>query len=110
MARARAMAGPQATLGLVAWKEQNLLQARGPVTEFGFLRPPAEQLADAIAWMQMSPGKRRLFVLGEAMGDCVLRERARLVGTANRRDWYLLGPDAVAPACGKAGAGMLAPR
>lgn len=99
MQRARALAG-DATLGLVGWKEQNLLQAQGPTVEFGFKREPAAQLADAIAWLQAAPRSRRLFVLDAAMDDCVRRERARMVGTANRRTWYLLDADAIAPACG----------
>ncbi|HWI25177.1 MAG TPA: glycosyltransferase family 39 protein [Lysobacter sp.] len=98
MRRARSMAGV-AEIGLVAWKEQNLLQAQGPVVEFGFRRPVDAQLRAGIAWLRERPQSRRLFVLDEAMDACVLRDRARRVGTANRRDWYLLGADALAPAC-----------
>jgi len=98
MRRARAMAG-DAEIGLVAWKEQNLLQTQGPVIEFGFRRPADAQLRAGIAWMRERPQSRRLFVLDEAMDACVLRDRARRVGTANRRDWYVLGVDAIAPAC-----------
>ena len=36
--------GPDVELGLVAWKEQNLLMADRPVANFGFLRPWPEQL------------------------------------------------------------------
>jgi 4-amino-4-deoxy-L-arabinose transferase-like glycosyltransferase len=98
MAQARAMAG-DATIGLVAWKEQNLLQAQGPTVEFGFRRTPAAQLADGIAWLREAPASRRLFVLDEALGDCILRERARAVGTANRRSWWLLDATAIVPGC-----------
>jgi 4-amino-4-deoxy-L-arabinose transferase-like glycosyltransferase len=89
MARARAEAGT-ATVGLVAWKEQNLLQAQGPTVEFGFKRAPAEQFASGLAWLRAAPASRRLFVLAEAMPACVDRGRARFLGTANRRAWYLL--------------------
>lgn len=99
MQRARRLAGPQATIGLVAWKEQNLLQARGPTVEFGFRRPPEEQLADGIAWLRAAPQTRRLFVLGDALGACVSRERALPVGTANRRAWFLVEAGDVLPAC-----------
>ena len=99
MRQARAMAG-DATIGLVAWKEQNLLQARGPTVEFGFKRAPEAQLADGIDWMREAPASRRLFVLEEGLGDCVLRDLARPVGTANRRRWLLLDASAIAPACG----------
>jgi 4-amino-4-deoxy-L-arabinose transferase-like glycosyltransferase len=98
MRQARAMAG-DATIGLVAWREQNLLQAQGATVEFGFKRAPEAQLADGIAWMRAAPASRKLFVLDEALGDCVLRDRARSVGTANRRVWLLLDADAIAPAC-----------
>jgi 4-amino-4-deoxy-L-arabinose transferase-like glycosyltransferase len=98
MRQARAMAG-DATIGLVGWREQNLLQAQGPTVEFGFKRAPEAQLADGIAWMRAAPTSRKLFVLDEALGDCVLRDRARPVGTANRRVWLLVDADAIAPAC-----------
>jgi hypothetical protein len=98
MQRARVLAG-DAELGLVAWKEQNLLQAVGPTAEFGFRRPVDAQLRDGIAWLRERPRSRRLFVLGDAMDDCVLRDRAQRVGTANRRDWYLVGVEAVAARC-----------
>jgi 4-amino-4-deoxy-L-arabinose transferase-like glycosyltransferase len=99
MRQARAMAG-DATIGLVAWREQNLLQAQGPTVEFGFKRAPAAQLADGIEWMRAAPASRRLFILDEGFSDCVLRNRARPVGTANRRTWLLLDANAIAPACG----------
>lgn len=98
MERGRELAG-HATLGLVGWKEQNLLQAVGPVEEFGFKKPFDQQLRAGIAWMSASPDTRRLFVLDAAMDDCVLRPRAVRVGTANRRDWWLLDASAIAPAC-----------
>ena len=98
MERGRELAG-NATLGLVGWKEQNLLQAVGPVEEFGFKKPFDQQLRAGIAWMSASPDTRRLFVLDAAMDDCVLRPRAVRVGTANRRDWWLLDASAIAPAC-----------
>ena len=99
MQRARQLAGPDAQVGLVAWKEQNLLQARGPTVEFGFLRAPSEQLAAGIDWLRAAPDTRRLFVLGDAMGACVRRDGATLVGTANRRRWYLLDAGDLLPGC-----------
>lgn len=91
MQRARDLAGPDATLGLVDWKEQNLLQAVGPVAEFGFRRPPAEQLGRARAWMAGEPSTRLLLVQASPALECIdLDQGARRVGTANRRDWWLL--------------------
>jgi hypothetical protein len=101
MARARGEAGT-ATVGLVAWKEQNLLQAQGPTVEFGFKRAPAEQFASGLAWLRAEPASRRLFVLAEAMPACVDRGRARFLGTANRRAWYLLDAAATDPCATRA--------
>ncbi len=99
MVRARAIAGPQANIGLVAWKEQNLLMAQGPVTEFGFLKPWPQQYADAIAWQQQAPAQRWVFSLDAAMGTCVDRRRASYVGHANRREWWMFRADAVTAGC-----------
>jgi 4-amino-4-deoxy-L-arabinose transferase-like glycosyltransferase len=99
MLRARAIAGPQATIGLLAWKEQNLLMAQGPVTEFGFLKPWPQQYADAIAWLRQEPSRRWIFSLDEAMGTCVDRHRATYAGHANRREWWMFRLDAVLPGC-----------
>lgn len=91
--------GPAAELALVAWKEQNLLQADRPARTFGFRRAPAEQLRDAIRWQAEAPPTRWVLVLEEAMGDCILRQHAQHAGRANRRDWWLFRADAVEPAC-----------
>lgn len=99
MARARAIAGPEATIGLLAWKEQNLLMAQGPVAEFGFLEPWPQQYGDAIAWLRQAPTQRWVFSLDEAMGSCVDRHRATYVGHANRREWWMFRIDAVRPGC-----------
>jgi hypothetical protein len=58
-----------------------------------------QQLAAGIAWLRADPAHRRLFVLDAALGDCVLRDRAKAVGTANRRAWWVVDADAIAPAC-----------
>ncbi|RCS29444.1 phospholipid carrier-dependent glycosyltransferase [Rhodanobacter denitrificans] len=99
MVRARAIAGPDAGIGLLAWKEQNLLMAQGPVAEFGFLKPWPQQYADAVAWLQADPARRWIFSLDEAMGQCVDRHRAIHVGHANRREWWMFQAAAVAPGC-----------
>ncbi|MGB6028205.1 ArnT family glycosyltransferase [Rhodanobacter sp. UC4437_H4] len=99
MVEARAIAGPQATIGLLAWKEQNLLMAQGPVTEFGFRKPWPRQYAEAIAWLEGDPAQRWIFSLDEAMGACVDRARAIHVGHANRREWWMFRHDAVIPGC-----------
>ncbi|WP_434734731.1 ArnT family glycosyltransferase [Chiayiivirga sp.] len=91
--------GPAGELGLVAWKEQNLLQADRAAHTFGFRRPAAEQLRDALRWQADAPATRWIFILDSALGDCVLRERAIDLGRANRRQWWLFRADAVAAHC-----------
>ncbi|HEY8585183.1 MAG TPA: glycosyltransferase family 39 protein [Rhodanobacter sp.] len=99
MVQARAVAGPDATIGLLAWKEQNLLMAQGPVTEFGFLKPWPQQYAEAVAWLRQDPAHRWVFSLDQAMGTCVDRQHATYVGHANRREWWMFRLDAVLSDC-----------
>jgi 4-amino-4-deoxy-L-arabinose transferase-like glycosyltransferase len=99
MLRARAIAGPDATIGLLAWKEQNLLMAQGPVAEFGFQKPWPQQYADAVNWLQQDPAHRWIFSLDEAMGICVDRHLATYVGHANRREWWMFKARALVPGC-----------
>jgi hypothetical protein len=99
MQRARDAVAADTTLGLVGWREQHLLQAIGPVAEFGFKRPAAEQFADAVRWLRAAPEQRALFADAATVPDCADRARAIDLGKGNRRDWLLLRADAVA-ACG----------
>jgi len=99
MRRAGELIGRDGELGLVAWKEQNLLHADRSATDFGFVRPWHEQLADAIRWLGAAPARRWVFVLADPMSPCVDRAKATYVGHANRREWWLFRADAIAPAC-----------
>lgn len=92
MVRARAEAGPDTEIGLVAWKEQNLLQARGPVTEFGYRQPQTVQLAKAAAWLHESPEKRILMVNQVKALDCIDYGGPDTVHLekSNRRSWWLV--------------------
>lgn len=99
MRKAGTMIGPDAELGLVAWKEQNLLRADRPARDFGFLRPWGEQLALARDWMMENPERRWLFVLDEALGDCIDKDKSQHVGHANRREWLLIRADAFKAGC-----------
>jgi hypothetical protein len=90
--------GPQAELGLVAWKEQNLLMADRPAATFGFRRPPDQQLRDGIAWQSQAPARRWLLVQDTALAACIDRTRAQALGSANRREWWLL-PAAATSGC-----------
>jgi len=91
--------GPDAELGLLAWREQHLLQADRPATDFGFERPWHLQWQDAAAWLQQRPGQRWLFVLDEAVSPCVDAARVVSIGRSNRRDWKLVPDTAVVAGC-----------
>ncbi len=99
MRAARAQAGPEAEIGLVGWREQNLLQAVGPTAEFGFRQPWDEQLRRGVAWLAQSPRQRLLLVNEDAMQPCIDRARSRVSGRANRRAWWLVPAAAVVSAC-----------
>jgi hypothetical protein len=99
MRDARAFAGPQAQIGLVGPREENLFMATAPFREFGLTQPLAKQFARATAWQAQDPADRWIFSLGEAMGDCVDRTRAHEVGQSNRREWWMFRADAVVPGC-----------
>jgi len=99
MHHARELAGPDAEIGLVAWKEQNLLMALGPVHEFGFVKPWEQQFTEAVQWQAQAPAKRPIFILERAMGDCVDKSHATHVGRANRREWWLFNAGAVVAGC-----------
>ncbi|KFN46681.1 ArnT family glycosyltransferase [Arenimonas metalli] len=99
MALARERAGDGVAIGLVDWKEQQLLQAVGPVAEFGFRQPVPVQLGRAAAWVREAPGERRLLVQRSDALACVAFDdaaQAEPLGTANRRDWWLLRARALA--------------
>jgi len=99
MARAAELVGRDGELALVAWKEQNLLQAGRPVVEFGFLEPHDEQREAALAWLAAAPERRSVFIQDEALGPCIDRAKAIALGSANRRAWYLVRQDAAIAGC-----------
>jgi len=99
MRRTGELIGPDAELGLVAWKEQNLLMADRPATDFGFKQPMPDQYRRAVDWQRAAPERRWVFALEKAIGDCVDRDKATFVGHANRRDWWLFRADAVRAEC-----------
>lgn len=97
MERARAQAGPDVEIGLVAWKEQNLLQALGPVVEFGFLQQKDIQLQQAIDWMNVKPDTRRLMINHLPEFSCIQFTAPNAIDLekANRRAWWLVNNKAV---------------
>ena len=91
--------GADAQLGLVGWREQQLLMADRPAKDFGFKRDPKLQFADGLKWQrQASSSPRWLLVEGGALPACVDTARARDMGNANRRRWWLL-PAPATEAC-----------
>lgn len=99
MARAGRAIGPRAELGLVAWKEQNLLMSDRPAADFGFRQPYDAQLRRGVAWLAMAPERRWLLVQDVALLPCIDRARSREIGRSNRRGWWLVRHDAVVGPC-----------
>ncbi|HET9032885.1 MAG TPA: glycosyltransferase family 39 protein [Dokdonella sp.] len=99
MRKAGEIAGPTSEIALVGWKEQNLLFADREVTEFGFKKPKSQQLAEAIRWQELKPDSRWVFILDRVMPPCIDRDKAVVVGHANRREWLMFKSNAVATAC-----------
>lgn len=91
--------GPDAELGLVAWKEQNKLMADRRVADFGFSVARDEQLRRGVAWLAAAPGRRWLLVQGDALLPCIDRNRSELVERSDRHDWWLVPAVAVRGAC-----------
>lgn len=91
--------GPDAELGLVAWKEQNLLMADRRAATFGFENRWHEQLQAAVRWQRLSPRHRWLLVNDDAMQGCIDRSQAEMAGISNRRRWWLVPAGAVSGAC-----------
>jgi 4-amino-4-deoxy-L-arabinose transferase-like glycosyltransferase len=90
--------GPQAQLGLVAWREQNLLMADRRVAEFGFKVAFEEQMRRGLAWQAQQPQQRWLLVQDVALAPCVDRSRSQFLGNTNRRGWWLV-PGSASAAC-----------
>lgn len=99
MQQVRTRIGPEATLGLVGWREQHLLQATGPVTEFGFSRDERLQWRDGVAWLAADPAHHWLFALEEAADSCVDPAQLIQLGRSSRRDWVLVPGSAYLPGC-----------
>lgn len=99
MTAARRHVGPNAEMGLVAWREQNLLKAPGAVREFGFKATWSAQWNEAQAWASADPTRRWIFFLKEAHSPCVVPGAPRRIGQSNRRDWMLVPGTALAPGC-----------
>lgn len=91
MAELRETTGPEAVIGLVAWKEQILLQAQGPVKAFGFMKSPEEQMAEAFEWLHDVHATEPRYVLLNAEFGKGPFEPHEVVyeKTLHRRPWLL---------------------
>jgi hypothetical protein len=90
---------PDDELALVDWKEQLLLQSDRPTATFGFRRPAAAQLRDAIQWQSAAPRQRWVLAQERAISTCVDLDRAYSLTQSNRRDWWLFQASALRPDC-----------
>lgn len=91
--------GPDAALGLVAWKEQIVLHADRRIVHFGYRQYGNEAEWDqAIRWLA-SGGKRYLLLPDGAVHACLVRSRLLQIDHIHRADWFLAGTDAIKPEC-----------
>ena len=85
------VADARSELGIIAFKEQYMLQLRRPITHFGHARwrEADQEAADAARWLAEKPG-RQLIVPEAARELCFSHSPAKLIGAANRVEWYLI--------------------
>jgi 4-amino-4-deoxy-L-arabinose transferase-like glycosyltransferase len=107
VARLERAADPLQELGLVAFKEQYVLNARREIVHFGHARwrEAEQEMADAALWLSSKPG-RQLVINDEARAACFRDAPAQSLGAANRNEWFLVrgGADPSCIARGKPGA------
>lgn len=93
---------PGQELALVGWKEQFLLYVDRPVYHFGYRRDVAAEYADAVAWLA-GAGNRRLMVPRDELAPCLDPRLAQQLAYRHRRDWVLVGPEALKDDCRSGG-------
>jgi 4-amino-4-deoxy-L-arabinose transferase-like glycosyltransferase len=100
-------ADPQQELGLVAFKEQYVLNARRSIVHFGHARwrEAEQEMADAALWLSEKSG-RQLVINDDARAACFKTAPVVSLGAANRNAWFLVSgaADQSCVARGKAGA------
>jgi 4-amino-4-deoxy-L-arabinose transferase-like glycosyltransferase len=91
VARVERTADPTHELGLVAYKEQYLLNARRPIVHFGHARwrEADQEAADAALWLS-SRADRQLLVSERVRALCFGQAEAQALGRADRIDWYIV--------------------
>ncbi len=103
MERASASIGE---LGLVAAREQYLLELRRPSVNFGHARwrEWQSEAADAAAWLMERPG-RALLVPDHVRAECFEGAQSVELGRANRETWFLVSGTADARCVARGDAG-----
>ena len=93
--RVERLADPTRELGWVACKEQYLLELHRPIVHFGHARwrEAAQEASDAARWLNDDP-LRQLIVDAHARELCFSNASAKPLGSANRRQWFLVQGDA----------------
>lgn len=91
--------GPDAELGLLVWREQQMLQADRRVVDFGYRQPWHRQWREAAAWLAAAPDRRWVLLPEAALGPCVDRRQAVPVGRANRSAWWVVPGRALRAGC-----------
>ena len=107
VARMEQVANPREELGLVAFKEQYVLNAHRQIVHFGHARwrEGEQETADAALWLSEKPG-RQLVINDYARTVCFSHAPVQSLGQANRIEWYLVsgGADQSCIARGQPGA------
>ncbi len=98
MARVMQTLPAGAELGLAGWKEQLLLHVDRPVFHFGFRRAALEETRDAAVWLAQD-ANRRLLIPQDQMAPCLDPQAGGDLGSRHRKEWRLVGRDALTGAC-----------
>ena len=100
MAKVELLLAPEAELGLVEFKEQFLVFAHRPVTQFSYLLPTEEQVKSAWQWQQQN-ANRYILLSTEATSaaSCFDLDKAIDLGFAHREHWLLLSSSAALAHC-----------
>jgi hypothetical protein len=94
--------GPDDSLAFVDWPEQFLLQWDKPAVHFGFRRDDEAEMQDAVSWLS-GARERKLLMPEFLLDECFDSGKARFVGRAHRRNWYLADSGAMNAGCDAAG-------
>ncbi len=99
MATVEARLAPESQLGLVAWREQMLLQAKRPAVDFGFSASTTDQWKAAAIWLSQDPRHRWVLAPESAMPSCLAMQKAVFVGQSNRGRWWLVPSESLGADC-----------